>query len=235
MKSEWFDDTLRLNFAFFNTQYKNKREQYIDDFLTGAVETVVDNVARNDSRGWEVEFEYVPLTNLYFRGGFSHLKGEVKDYDIPDLANGGERVNLTDIVAEYAPDNTVFVSGRYSMDFYGGILSAYAGYRLNSGYWTDSLVANSEIFNFSTWDLAVDYEWRDVTLRAFSHNVNDKRYLQEATILTEGNVGPHVPTATLGTGLVQYSGYNQPKFQACPSSTSRTSATFSATRELTCA
>ena len=74
------------------------------------------------------------------------------------------------------------------------------------------MTPNGEVFSFSTWDLALDYEWNDVTVRLFSHNVNDKRYIQNAARITDGHIGPHIAGATGATGLISYTEYNQPRY-----------------------
>ena len=207
------DDRLRFNFHYFQNQYKNKREQFVAPVTPTRLETVVANVARTETRGYELDFEYVPISNLYLRGGLSHYASDTKSFDIPDPdpANAGARLDLTALPVSYTPDQNLFLSARYSMDLYGGTLRAFAGYKRLGDYFTNNQLPNGEVFSFSTWDLALDYEWNDVTVRLFSHNVNDKRYIQNAARITDGHIGPHIAGATGATGLISYTEYNQPK------------------------
>lgn len=46
MKSEWFNDKLRLNMAYYQIDQDHKREQFISPAAPGRLESVIDNVAR---------------------------------------------------------------------------------------------------------------------------------------------------------------------------------------------
>ncbi len=213
MKSEWFDDRLRINMAYYQIEQDNKREQFISPVGPGRLESITANVARVESNGFELEVEYVPLDNLFLRGSYNFIDADYRKYEIADLANPGATVDISDTAtSNWAPTDLWYLSGIYSINLGPGVVNFSAEYKYSTDYQTNPLIPVSKVNNNTSWNLAVDYRWQDWTFRVFSQNFNDKRYLQNVVNLNDGDVVPLNPAATGGTGLVTYSEYNQPTY-----------------------
>ena len=212
MKSEWFNDKLRLNMAYYKIDLDNKQEQFIASVAPGRLESVIDNVATVETNGFELEFEAVPIKNLYLRGTYNHMGADYKTYLVPDLANPGTELNLRGLRPNRAPANTYFFSALYSFDFASGIVNVYAAYRFSDDYQTNPKIPVAKVNNYTTWDFSIDYVWRDWTFRLFSQNVKNKRYLQNVINLNDADVVPIVQGATDASPLVTYAGYNRPRY-----------------------
>ena len=212
MKSEWFNDKLRLNMAYYKIDLDNKQEQFIALVAPGRLESVIDNVATIETNGFELEFEAIPIENLYLRGTYNHMGADYKTYLVPDLANPGSELNLKGLRPNRAPKDTYFLSALYSFDFASGIINIYAGYRFSDDYQTNPKILVAKVNNHTTWDFSIDYMWRDWTFRLFSQNVKNKRYLQNVVNLTDADIVPLVQGATNATGLVTFAEYNRPRY-----------------------
>lgn len=80
VKSEWFENRLRLNLSAFYNSYDDKQEEIIKpDPLLGTV-TVVENAAEATLWGWEVEALAIPTRGLTLRGIVGFLDAEYDDY-----------------------------------------------------------------------------------------------------------------------------------------------------------
>lgn len=103
------------------------------------------------------------------------------------------------------------MSFEYSKNYFYGTINAFAGYRLYSDYQTNSRLPVANIFNWTSWDLSLDYVWRDWTIRVFAPDVKDKQYLQNVRTITQADVlAQDVVTNDLAP-LITYAEYNQPR------------------------
>lgn len=209
MKSEWFEDRLRINIAYHAAEYDDKTEEFVAPVAPGRLESVVQNVASVTSKGWDLEWEYVPLNNWFIRGSYNHMNN---DYEaiIPDLTNPGTDLEITAFVANYSPKDSATLSTQYSFNFAEGVINAYAGYKYYSDYHTNnfSRLDIAKVRNYGTWDVSVEYVWHDWTFRLFSQNIRDKRFLMNGDSVVDADIVPLAPTATSPTGLVTHSEYN---------------------------
>jgi iron complex outermembrane recepter protein len=212
MKSEWFDDRLRLNMAYYQIDYEDKHEQFISIVTPGVLESMIDNVADVEVSGFELEFEYVPFENLIVRGSYNNMDSNYENFDFPNPAVPGEIINRSDLHPNWAPSSSYYFSGLYSFNFASGVINIFAGYSFYDDYQTNPEIDVAKVNNYTEWDMSVDYVWRHWTFRLFSHNLNDKRYLQNVVNLNDGDVGALNASATGATGLVTYSEYNRPRY-----------------------
>jgi len=212
MKSEWFNDRLRLNMAYYRIDYDDKQQQFISMVAAGVLESVVDNVSAVEVTGFELEFEYVPFENFVLRGAYSNMDSNFVTYEVPNPAVPGETIDYSDLQPSRAPSNSYYLSGLYSFNFASGVINIFAAYTYVDDYQTNPQIAVSDVKNYTEWDMSIDYVWQQWTFRLFSHNLNDKRYLQNVVNLTDGDVGPLSASAIGATGLVTYSEYNRPRY-----------------------
>ena len=79
LKSTLLDGTLRLNIALFYYDYKDIQVQIINTDAGGTARTT--NAAAATIQGLDVDFQYVPIANLTFSGGFVVMDGEYDDFE----------------------------------------------------------------------------------------------------------------------------------------------------------
>ncbi len=80
VKSELFDRHLRLNLAAFWYDYSNIQVQVVTNGLANTL-----NAAGARIRGFDMDFEAVPVANLTFTGGLAYTDGEYTRY--PDAVS----------------------------------------------------------------------------------------------------------------------------------------------------
>ncbi len=212
LKTEWYNDHLRLNAAVYRTRREEKTERFARTVASGRVESVIDNVASLDIHGLDVEVEWVPTENLYIRGSYSHVSSEYDSYFIPDLTGAEDSIDLGGLLPDRAPPDNVYVFARYSFPCAEGKIGAFFGYRYSSDYQTNSGVTLAKIGNFSTVDLSVEYVWREWSFRLFSQNVKNKRYLQNVQNPSAADVVSLDPATTAPQRLATVAEYNRPRY-----------------------
>jgi len=178
MKSEWLEQRLRLNMAFYQNYQDEKIEELAILTSNGNIEATLGNIAEIEVRGFDLEFEYAALANLYIRGTYSHMNATYERYDVPDLTDPLAIVSLADSLApNRAPDDTYFVSAQYSIPFRSGLINLYAGFHRVASYQTNPLIDIAEVRLYSKWDASIDYQMKNFTIRLFGQNLINDRYL----------------------------------------------------------
>ncbi|MBV1879207.1 MAG: TonB-dependent receptor [Pseudomonadales bacterium] len=182
MKSDWMENKLRLNMALYHTFQDDKIEAFNQRTSAGNIEAALGNISEIEIKGYDLEFEYVARDNLLFTGAYSHIESDYERYVIPDPANPGASIDLSEqISTRRAPSDTYFVTSQYFMPFYDGTLTLFASYRYVTEYVTNPLLSDAgRIPAFTTWNVSASYTWRAFNFRLFSQNLNDKRYLINA-------------------------------------------------------
>jgi len=201
MKSEWYDDTLRLNLATYKNYYENIVQRFPNQVSSGNIEWNLGNVASAEVTGYEAEWTWVPMDNFKLNGSYSHTQPLFDRYAYDDWNNPGTLVDLAGILKpEWAAPDSFYLSSQYSWPYWNGQLTAFAAYRYSTDYRTGSQTPLSKVYNYSRWDLAISYEWQEWAIRLFARNVKDKRYIQNAGTLSAASYYPQDP-ATLNPAL----------------------------------
>ncbi len=211
LKSDWWDDRLRINVVYYKTELDNKVERFDAYVANGVIESLLDNVAEVEIAGWEVEIESTPMQNLYLRTSYSHINSDYNQFNVADLQNPGGIVNLSNLDPARAPAENLYFSADYSLPLGPGVLSAFAGYRLFSDYQTYPVLPEGDVKNWSAWDLSVSYEYREWLFRLFSNNVKNKEFAQNAGQITQTDILP-VEGSTVVPSLNTFTEYNQPRY-----------------------
>lgn len=137
LRSELFNRSLRLNATAYLTDYQDKHESEIYQFGF-ATETIVNNAAEAEIKGFEVEAQWIPTDRIQARLALGHTKGDYKEF----LANNrftGEREDISDIFEfGFAPEWNVNVGVDYFQP-----LGEYGRAILRANYaWADETVGN---------------------------------------------------------------------------------------------
>jgi iron complex outermembrane receptor protein len=212
LKSHWLDDQLRLNFAFYNNYQDDKVEYVPRRFDNTTIGFVYDNVGEVEVRGFDLEFEYAPLDNLYIRGSWGHMNSDYVRYEVQDLT-----LNPSPILDEVrdplrAPANIVFLSGKYAIPYRSGFVNIYLGYTYFDEYRSDLEIPVGLVRTFSTWDASIEYQWQDYTVRLFSQNINDKRFIMNAQRTFDAQYVFLPQTATGVQGIATVADVNRPRY-----------------------
>lgn len=96
-KTTFADGKVQLNAAAFLVNYDNKQEEIIRPAIGGATETIVDNASSAQTKGFEVELLARPTPELTLRASGAHLSAEYQSFLVPDLANPGRLVDITNV------------------------------------------------------------------------------------------------------------------------------------------
>ncbi len=88
LRSEWLAHRLRVNPTLFFLRYADKQEEVLRPVAGGGTETVVENAARVNIYGLELEALARPGDDLELRLALGHLHGDYQKYDAFDPATG---------------------------------------------------------------------------------------------------------------------------------------------------
>lgn len=211
MKSHWMDDRLRLNMAFYNNYQDDKVQRFADRVATGNIESNLGNIAEVKVRGFDLEFEYAVMDNLYLRGTWGHVSADYSRYEVPDLTTPGTTLDLQR-EPERSPENTFYLTGQYSFAYGPGAFGVFLGYQHIDEYVTNSDRVVGNVRAFGTWDATLEYAWQDYKIRLFSQNINDKRNLLNVYRYYDAEFVSLPSTFTAVQGISTVADVNRPRY-----------------------
>jgi iron complex outermembrane receptor protein len=137
IKSEWFDNRLRVNANLFFMDYQDKQEelQLPDEGGTGQ-KTIVTNAASATIQGIEVDVQAFITENLSLRGNIGYLDTGYDGFGFVDL--DGNNVDLSGLEFRRAPDFTGSLDATYEWDMAGGQAWVRGAYRFIGEHFTNS-------------------------------------------------------------------------------------------------
>jgi iron complex outermembrane receptor protein len=104
IKSDWFENRLRLNANVFYAEYKDLQRGVIRAANTSTgQETFTDNAAGAESKGIELTFSAIPVDGLTLFGNIGWLDIEYKDF-LADLTGDGTVTDNSDLELVRAPE-----------------------------------------------------------------------------------------------------------------------------------
>lgn len=219
LKSDWWDNRLRLNLSTYRTWIQDQ-SAHVRDTVDTDIQRLRRNLIEVESRGVELEAVYAPNSQLRIDLNLAHGKAHHSQNDAPDLAMPGTFLDQRDRRPAWAPTDSAALTARYSWPYAGGKASAFARYRYHSDYQNNPALALSKVFNTTTLDVAVAWQWRNWTFQLFSNNVLDKRYpVNVDRVLSSAFTSQPMPTLPLAdnvsipapAGLLTNMQYNLPK------------------------
>jgi iron complex outermembrane receptor protein len=208
IKSDLFDNRLRINAAAFYTKY--------DDLQFGVFipspnnptgqETAAQNIGEATISGFEVELTAVPIDNLTLMVNYGYIDAEYDDFcadldgpsaEVNPVSDcGGQVVTLpdgtflvdrdhTDFDLSRAPQSNVYLSADYWLPTNIGNWFARISTSWEDNYFSDGVLNHpkAETGDFWLWDSSigwesVDGEWR---VTAWCKNCGDKEYVNGLT------------------------------------------------------
>jgi len=194
-KSTLLDRTLRLNGAIFFIDYQNLQ---VETFKGLAF--AIDNVSDAESKGFELEAQWLASENLEFSLGYSYLDAELKNGTLADPDLPGGEVDISGMAMFNAPENTLALAAMYSHPTSWGSVDVRLGYSyIDEQLLADYLLVGSDFFfleSHGSFDLRIaangnDRKW---SVALIGENLGDKRWfstLRDPAGITQGvpNIG----------------------------------------------
>jgi iron complex outermembrane recepter protein len=211
LKSEWFDNRLRVNAALFYYDYQNLQQQFVD---TSTGSTLYEAAEEARIFGLDADFELVLTEGLSVTGGISLLDTEYKKFN-----STGALVPNTQIIGPGIPGNTAVtdldVSGNDvvrapDMTFNLGVdwnvpvmqvgdLTASLSYFYSDSYFFDAtnrLTQDSyQILNATLRYRPRGGSW---TMEVWGKNILDEKYYQIVVASAMGDLASPGSPATYG-------------------------------------
>lgn len=115
-RTEWLDNTVRINPTAFFTTYSEKQEEIIRTGVGGSsTETVVENAGKAEIYGLELEALWQPDDHWTFRGTAGYLNAEYKEFVVEDITNPGTLIDVADSRnIRRAPEFTFNATAQYT-------------------------------------------------------------------------------------------------------------------------
>ncbi len=145
LKADWLNRTLRTNLAVYYTKYNNKQEEVVQPAPAGSAnpqETVVQNAASANIKGFELETIASVTNNLTFNASFSYTDAKYDSFfnDIVGLTTGSAPDGIPDDVSTLtlrrAPKYQWSAGANYTHDLGRGRIDASTLLRFQSKYAT---------------------------------------------------------------------------------------------------
>ena len=174
IKTEWLDNTLRINAAYFFMDYEDKQEELqLPSATSGTGQvTLVTNASTAEVSGLEIDVLYNPTANLSFRGNVGLLDAE---YDEFQFVGATGLVDFSNLDIRRAPDLTASISAVYEWQI--GEVRAWSliGWHHIGDHEVD--FANKPELTNDSQDLvnaSINFERGPVRVSVYGHNLTDE-------------------------------------------------------------
>ena len=183
IKSDWWNQRLRINAAMFSSKYKDKQEDIIVTDPSGLIDTVVVNASSATMDGLEVEMTALLTEGLTLVAQGGYLDASYDKFQIAGIA--GVPDDASNLKMRNTPEYTFGAGLSYVRPVFS---DSEMSYNLNYS-WRDSFVT---IFNNDPlgdvdatgfWSANMDLKFRDMlTVSVYGRNLGDERYYRAVLI-----------------------------------------------------
>ncbi len=202
-KTSWFDNSVRLNGAFFWQKWDDFQFSYLG--INGL--TIVTNAGKARIWGIETSLDWVPIESLQISGGLSILDGELRQDFCRDLTIAPATCPGTPFFATKStklpivPDYKANLTGRYSFDIgeYGAYLQSslvFQGSTRSALLPAESAVLGGRNSAYQLVDLSAGLEGEKFHAELYVDNVGDERLQIGKGTQCDFNVCTRTATAT---------------------------------------
>ncbi|MEM7220749.1 MAG: TonB-dependent receptor [Pseudomonadota bacterium] len=182
LKSQLAGNRLRLNAAYFNNDFSNKQESFVQfDPDTRTVATVFENAGSATYQGIEAEAQFAATPNLLLFANIGWLDAEYDDFviDVTPTDDIDNPVNATFLKPRNASDYTLGLGFDFSQQIGPGELQIYAKYSIRDDYETNVLnLPVGRVDSSDTEDLsaAISYRVNNLIFSVFGRNLTDSAF-----------------------------------------------------------
>ena len=183
IKSEWWNQRLRLNAAVFSSDYSDKQEEIIVADAGGNVDTIVLNAADASMDGAELELTALLYEGLTFFAQGGYLDASYDEFIIDDVP--GVPTDGSDLDMRNTPEYTFGAGLNYTHSLFSHSAMAYGvSYRWRDEYVTifnNDPLGQKDSAGF--WDANIDYRFKEsLTVSVYGRNIGDERYFRAVLI-----------------------------------------------------
>ncbi len=130
-KSEWLNNTLRLNVSGFFTDYKN-----LQLIIQRGISPLTENAGKSEIKGVEVELQWLPTDGLLITGAYGWIDAKYTELDANANASG---IFLTNEL-QNTPENSFSIATDYTQPLaIGGELHWHLDYAWKDDHFNDAV------------------------------------------------------------------------------------------------
>ena len=214
MKSQFFNDRLRLNAAVFHTEVEDNQffEFFAGPFGLLRSVTTIDEL---EITGFEVDFSWLATDGLTLYGGIGLMDSEIKENKNRPLSEGNDVPQTPDTTGNLGvqwvfPMGSMSLVSRLDWSYVGSMWFHTLQGEQTPTIWNALFEApgafvqdfsNSERDSYDTLDLRIGLEAEHWAVTAWGRNLTDEEYLQEVIPAPEFGGSFNHPSAKRAYGL----------------------------------
>ncbi len=179
MKSQFFDNRVQVNAAFFYNKYKDKQESSVQiDPSTNTVATVFSNVADATYQGAELETRWAATENLsvFATGGYLDAKYDNFETDINPNVDPGKIEDASYLTPRNAPKYTYGFGGNFTYPVGPGHVEVFTKYS-----WVDKI--ETDLLNLKIGQVdarkdlsaSIGYFYKNMSVVLYGRNLTNEK------------------------------------------------------------
>ncbi|MFV0276111.1 MAG: TonB-dependent receptor, partial [Parahaliea sp.] len=195
IKSEWWDNRLRVNASVFQNWYDDLQLALIyfcqDDLGITINCNSILNAAQAETKGIELEIEAAPLDRLTLSANLGYLNAEYEDFPYLDAASG-QTLDLSGTDLQNSPELTANLGATYDFNLFSGEATIALNYTYTDEKFQGNLLNTARGTIQATKYLDANLKWRPAdgnwAINFWGTNLLDDRYI-DAVVDGTGFIG----------------------------------------------